>query len=177
MQKRLEIFHELVYYVFDSLLIPLIRSNFYVTGSNAHRNRLFFFRHDIWRKIIEPELSALKCRMFEEIGTKEAQKILDNRQLGFSHVRLLPKTSGVRPIMNLRRRTLRKGHKSLLGSSINTVLGPVYQMLTYEKVRQSIRRNALMLSMLNALDTLNAPMLIITCRKETQRHLGRRWIQ
>jgi len=29
---------------------------------------------------------------------------LEKRQLGFSHVRLLPKETGVRPIVNLRRK-------------------------------------------------------------------------
>lgn len=35
----------------------------------------------------------------------EAEEILRQRQLGFSFVRLLPKETGVRPIVNLRRRT------------------------------------------------------------------------
>ncbi|KAI8298309.1 Telomerase reverse transcriptase [Colletotrichum sp. SAR11_59] len=46
MKKRLEILHEFLYYVFDSILIPLLRSNFYITESSSHRYRLFFFRHD-----------------------------------------------------------------------------------------------------------------------------------
>jgi telomerase reverse transcriptase len=35
----------------------------------------------------------------------EAEEILRQRQLGFSFIRLLPKETGVRPIVNLRRRT------------------------------------------------------------------------
>ncbi|KAI8314565.1 Telomerase reverse transcriptase [Colletotrichum sp. SAR11_240] len=46
MKKRLEILHEFLYYVFDSILIPLLRSNFYITESSSHRYRLFLFRHD-----------------------------------------------------------------------------------------------------------------------------------
>ncbi len=72
--------------------------------------------------------------MFEEVKLENALKILDSRSLGFSQVRLLPKESGVRPIMNLRRRQVKKGSKNLLGSSINSVLAPVYNVLSYEKV-------------------------------------------
>lgn len=132
--KRSEIFYEFLYYVFDSLLIPLIRSNFYVTESSAHRYRLFFFRHDVWRSVTEPAMAALKNKMFEEIKLEEAVQILDSRRLGFSQVRLLPKGVTVRPIMNLRRRALVKGDRKILGPSINTILGPVSHMLKLEKV-------------------------------------------
>lgn len=132
--ERWEVFHEFMYYVFDSLLIPLIRANFLVTESNIHRYRLFFFRHDVWRSLTEPAITSLKLTMFDEVKLEKAQRILDSRALGFSQVRLLPKETGMRPIMNLRRRMLKKGHKTMLGSSINSVLAPVYSMLSFEKV-------------------------------------------
>ena len=72
--------------------------------------------------------------MFEEIKQNQVQKILESRTLGFSQLRLLPKQTGVRPIMNLRRRPVMKG-SNFLGSSINSVLAPVYNALTFEKVR------------------------------------------
>lgn len=134
MSKRLEIFHEFTYYLFDSLLIPLIRANFHVTESNVHRYRLFFFRHDVWREFSEPAMATLKAAMFEEVKTERARDILASRALGYSQVRLLPKAVGVRPIMNLRRRMLKTGSKTTLGWSINSTLAPVYNMLTYEKV-------------------------------------------
>ncbi len=133
LNKRIEIFHEFLYYVFDSILIPLIQSNFYVTESNMHRHHLFFFRHDVWRSLAEPAIASLKLKMFEEIKRHRAHKMLESRTLGFSHVRLLPKKSGVRPIMNLRRRIMKKG-SSVLGSSINSALAPVYTALAFEKV-------------------------------------------
>lgn len=133
-QKRLELCLEFIYYVFDSLLIPLIRTNFHVTESNVHRYKLFFFRHDVWRSLTEPVMATLKLTMFEEIQLERAQRILNSRRFGFSQIRLLPKESGVRPIMNLRRRTLKKGYKDVLGPSINSVLSAVHTMFTYEKV-------------------------------------------
>ncbi|KAG0650734.1 Telomerase reverse transcriptase [Hyphodiscus hymeniophilus] len=131
LNKRKEIFHEFLYYVFDSILIPVIRANFYVTESNIHRYRVFFFRHDVWHSLAEPAIASLKITMFGEIQREKAQNLLDSRTLGFSQVRLLPKQTGVRPIMNLRRRALKKG-TNVLGPSINSVLAPVYNALSFE---------------------------------------------
>lgn len=140
MQKRSEIFLEFLYYVFDSLLIPLIRSNFHVTESNTHRNRLFFFRHDIWRRLTEPSLASLKLAMFEEMKPTQAKHLLNARELGFSQVRLLPKKAGFRPIMNLRRRVSKiQNGRTVLGRSINSLMAPVFHMLDYEKGKQPDR--------------------------------------
>lgn len=133
-QKRKEIMLEFLYYVFDSLLIPLIRSNFHVTESNVHQSRLFYFRHDIWRALTEPAIADFKFSMYEEIKTVKAKKLLDARPLGFSQIRLLPKGNGVRPITNLRRRVTKlQNGKITLGRSINSVMAPVFNVLDYEK--------------------------------------------
>ncbi|KLJ10847.1 hypothetical protein EMPG_09861 [Blastomyces silverae] len=135
-RKRTEIYLEFVYYVFDSILIPLIRSNFYVTESGVHRNRLFYFRHDIWRRLAEPSIAQLKLSTFEEVKKETAEQILSRRNLSYSLLRLLPKSSGARPIVNLRRRPVRKcgwGGLSELGPSINSIMTPAFNILNYEK--------------------------------------------
>ncbi|KAJ4394591.1 Telomerase reverse transcriptase [Gnomoniopsis smithogilvyi] len=145
-RKRSEIFSEFVYYVFDSLLIPLIRSNFYVTESNVHRYRVYFFRQDVWRSVAEPAMAELKDTMFEEMKLDQALNVLDSRRLGYSQVRLLPKQSSVRPIMNLRRRMVTSKDKKVLGHSINTILSPVYNMLKFEKDTHAERLGSTMFS-------------------------------
>ncbi|EAQ93265.1 hypothetical protein CHGG_01500 [Chaetomium globosum CBS 148.51] len=134
-RKRTEIFYEFLYYLIDSFLIPLIRNNFYVTESNVDRYRLFFFRHDVWRYVAEPALAVLKTTMFEEVKMEDARQILQSRRLGYSHVRLLPKQTKMRPIMNLRRRPVSavlKLEKTLNPSRLGTSLfsvGDVYQRI------------------------------------------------
>ncbi|OAX77776.1 hypothetical protein ACJ72_07921, partial [Emergomyces africanus] len=138
-RKRTEIFLEFIYYIFDSILIPLIRSNFYVTESGVHRNRLFYFRHDIWRQLAEPSIAQLKLSTFEEVKKETAEQILSGRNLGYSFLRLLPKSSGARPIVNLRRRPVRRcgwGGLSELGPSINTLMTPAFNVLNYEKTQR-----------------------------------------
>ncbi len=134
--KRLEILHELVYYILDSLLIPIIRAHFYVTESSTHRHRLFYFRHDVWRKLSEPSLAVLRLSMYAAIKPSEARHKLQSRSLGYSHLRLLPKDQGARPITNLKRKQLKVGSgKRALGQSINTQLAPLFYILNYERIR------------------------------------------
>lgn len=104
---RRQLLAEFLYWLFDSFLVPLLRANFYITESGVHRNRLFYFRHDVWQGLSGPALERLKTDMFVGLGADEARQILDNRKLGFSQVRLLPKEQGIRPIMNLRKRGLK----------------------------------------------------------------------
>ena len=136
-EKRFEILHELLYYTFDSLLIPLIRSNFYVTESGFNRNKLFFFRHDVWRKLSEPSLAILRLKIYQPLKPKEIRNVFDSRTLGYSNVRLLPKAEGARPITNLKRRMLSLyGNRRVLGPSINAQLGPIFSALGYERQQQ-----------------------------------------
>jgi telomerase reverse transcriptase len=134
---RKQILSELLYYLFDSYLVPLIRSHFYVTESSVHPNQLFYFRHDVWKAMSEPALHSLKLDMFEECSTAEIQGAMAQRALGVSKVRLLPKEQGMRPIINLRRRIQRQQHGGLvLGRSINSILTPAFSILNYEKARR-----------------------------------------
>lgn len=133
-----ELFHELLYYIFDSLLIPLARNTFYVTESNSHRYQVFYFRHDVWRMVSERAMGAIKDGMLEELKVGDVQRSIDSRRLGFSQIRLLPKGTALRPIMNLRRRYPTKQNKKVLGPSINAVLTPIYNVLKLEKVSPGI---------------------------------------
>ena len=144
--KRWEIFNEFVYFVFASLLIPLLRSNFYVTESAVHRSRLFYFRHDVWRKIHEPSLAQLKLTMLEAAPRWAGQPNQPIRAkstvqtLGHSTIRLLPKLNGIRIIANLKKKALKtfKG-RTMLSKGINKQLEPVFDVLNYERSQQPIR--------------------------------------
>ncbi|KAI5202174.1 hypothetical protein E4T38_05761 [Aureobasidium subglaciale] len=135
-RKRKEILAELLYYLFDSFLIPLISSNFYVTESSTFRNRLLYFRHDVWQKLSEPALNKLKLSMFDEVGKGRMEKTLSDMSIGTGRVRLLPKESGLRPIINLKRRVqAKKNGRLVLGKSVNKILEPAFRVLNLEKVR------------------------------------------
>lgn len=134
--KRLEILREFVYYLFDSLLIPLIQSNFYVTETGSQRNRLFYFRHDVWRKMAEPSLAMIRSGVYQQLTSAEVRHLFNSRALGYSHIRLLPKDLGTRTITNLKRRMTKVVNgKRLLGPSINAQLAPVFSALSFERMQ------------------------------------------
>ncbi|KAK3677630.1 Telomerase reverse transcriptase [Recurvomyces mirabilis] len=135
--KRRELLCEFMYYMFDSFLIPLIRNTFHVTESGAHRNQLFYFRHDTWKAISAPALTCLKANMMEVCGPATIKGMLAQRSLGVSQIRLMPKEKGMRPIINLRRRVqrLQRG-EVVLGRSINSLLTPMFSALNFEKAQR-----------------------------------------
>jgi len=136
-RKREELLYELVYYVFDSLIVPLINSNFYVTESGIHRNKLLYFRHDVWDRLCQPCLASAKLSALVPVS---ASRVRGNRPglLGFSLVRLLPKETGTRSITNLRRRSIKViNGKRFLAQSINAKLTPVFNIFNYERERDT----------------------------------------
>lgn len=133
--KRSELLAELVYWILNSFLIPLIRCNFYVTESAVHKHRLFYFRHDTWRRMTAPAKETLKQYMLEPVDPAEASAVLEGRALGYTQLRFLPKRRGMRPIANLRRRVpLVRNGKKFLGKSINAHITPAFNVINYEKV-------------------------------------------
>ncbi len=49
--------HTLVLWLFNDVLVPLIRHSFYVTESSLHRSRVFYYRKQVWARL---EKMALK---------------------------------------------------------------------------------------------------------------------
>lgn len=135
-KKREELLHEFLYYIFDSLLMPLIATNFYVTESGVHRNKLLYFRHDIWMRLCRPHLESVKLGSLLPVSKTRLRELAGAGHTSYSVIRLLPKEKGIRTITNLKRRAiLTAGGKRTLDVSINTRLEPVFRVLQYEKKR------------------------------------------
>ena len=97
------------------------QTTFYITESSAFKNKVLYFRQDDWDVLCAPlveRLTSVTFSKLEEVTLHpifthstsisgfqcEAEEMLRQRKLGFSFVRLLPKDTGVRPIVNLRRK-------------------------------------------------------------------------
>ena len=102
--KRTELLAEFLYWLFDSFIIPLISRHFYATEASIQNSqKIFYFRHDIWQKLSEPFIAELQRTMLKKVPLGESQR---PRTLGHCGIRLLPKDTGFRPIMNLRKRAI-----------------------------------------------------------------------
>ncbi|KAF3916552.1 hypothetical protein ABW20_dc0102400 [Dactylellina cionopaga] len=159
MKQCSSLFGEFIYYLFDSLVIPLIRAHFYVTESTSDKNRTCYFRQDVWRKLTSTHINKMITTMFKDITSRGARAVMERRAAKFSTVRLLPKHTGVRFLSNLKRRPMEldpKTGRRVLAKSINQILKPNHVALSFEKSRQPQAVGAALFSVGEILKKLTA---------------------
>ncbi|GIL90290.1 hypothetical protein Vretifemale_17932, partial [Volvox reticuliferus] len=66
---------------------------------------VFYYRKPVWARLQGAALEDLKATRLQAISRSEAHRLLSSRQLGPARLRLVPKMSGMRPIVNLSRPT------------------------------------------------------------------------
>ena len=107
LRKRVSLFQHFLLWLINLIVIPLLKTNFYVTESSPFKNRTFYFRHETWIRLTSPLYLGLKNNMLQVVDgnviTKDTS-LWKKNVLGYSHIRFLPKDLGARPIMNLKRK-------------------------------------------------------------------------
>ena len=141
MAKRRQFLGEFLFWFIDGFVIDLVRTTFKVTEAAGSGSRSLFFRQDDWDTISRPLLDNLGTSMFEKVTQADIARVLSGRVLGHSSIRLLPKPTGVRPIINLGKRpvSVGPGGRTELGKAINTLLKPAFDVLTFEKVSAQMK--------------------------------------
>ncbi|KAF9147000.1 hypothetical protein BG015_011419, partial [Linnemannia schmuckeri] len=132
--KQHEILHEFLYWLFDGFLMPLLQATFYVTDSSYQRNKVFYYRHELWRIITQSAVNSIQGKMFIKMAPEEVSACNNV----YSKVRFLPKTNELRPIINLGRKTPRMVNGGFAGDykSTNDRLKTASLILAYERSRQ-----------------------------------------
>lgn len=100
-----DLLQDWLYWLFTQIIVPLLRNHFYITEAENHRQNVLYFRKPIWARIHMLSLNTLVGKYYKKLSLSSVAAVLQNRSLGFSRVRLLPKYNGVRPIANLSSRT------------------------------------------------------------------------
>ena len=98
-----------IHWLFSELVLPIVRSHFYVTDSEIHSNRVFFFRKALWARISSVALSTRLLPRVECLSQEQAAHLLRHRQerpFGAASLRLLPKRNGIRFIVNMSKQAL-----------------------------------------------------------------------
>ncbi|GAX27116.1 telomerase reverse transcriptase [Fistulifera solaris] len=90
-------------WVFNDFLLNLLRSVFFVTDSEFSGKKLLYYRKPVWSKFRSLSLQQLinRRRQFEYLNQQHLGELLLDRKMGVSRLRLLPKSTGVRPIAAL----------------------------------------------------------------------------
>lgn len=99
---RVNLLRDWISWLFSDLVISVVRAHFYVTESEPLRNRTLCFRKSVWaaaQRAAYKRLGEQLC--LKPIASEEAAATVRQRSLGYARVRLLPKLTGVRPIMDL----------------------------------------------------------------------------
>ncbi|KAL3925222.1 MAG: hypothetical protein SGILL_000558 [Bacillariaceae sp.] len=95
----------LLRWVFQGFIIPLLRTNFYVTDTEFSANQVQYYRKPVWSLFRSLSVGkVLGGGHFQHVSFTEALAMLKEHQMGISKLRLLPKATGVRPIAQLSRR-------------------------------------------------------------------------
>ncbi|KAL5543238.1 hypothetical protein UlMin_010948 [Ulmus minor] len=90
-----------IYWLFSSVVVPLLQANFYVTECEHGKQDVFYYKKSIWEKIKKRAITNLKDQSYSYLDNATARDIVSNRSFGFSKLRLLPKDNGVRLLANL----------------------------------------------------------------------------
>eukprot|EP00158_Paraphelidium_tribonemae_P008357 Partr_v1_DN28560_c0_g1_i7_m73019 putative Telomerase, reverse transcriptase len=98
---RIHIVNQLMFWLFNDFILPILKNSFYVTETQHHRQRIFYFRHDLWNKSTKAAAQKLRESTFEKVGQSELISLLQKRDFGCFRTRFLPKEHGLRAIINL----------------------------------------------------------------------------
>lgn len=90
-----------IFWLFSSLVVPLVQANFYVTESEHGKNDLFYYQKSVWEMLIKDATNCLKEQSYRSLNDVSVRQILRDRSFGFSRLRFRPKENGMRALANL----------------------------------------------------------------------------
>ncbi|XP_065897051.1 telomerase reverse transcriptase-like isoform X2 [Dysidea avara] len=137
--KQKQLFSEWLLWLMDELVVKLLKGYFYITESSNHRNKVFYYRKPVWKRIQQLALKDVTKTMLTRISQDEVKELVELKQtVGVAKLRLLPRVGGVRLIANMGSRlNLPFVQMTTTGKqehSINSKLQNVFHVLNYEKM-------------------------------------------
>lgn len=126
-RTRSHIFKCFIVWVWNSIVVQLLSTNFYCTESVPHKSKLFYYRRVVWSRIEKIAILRMKSpgSQLTLLTSDQVSDYLHPKRLtGIGILRFLPKSTGLRPILNLRFRD-----RKLALPAINTALRPLYAVL------------------------------------------------
>ena len=99
------IMKSIIYWIFDVLIIQVIRSHFYVTEKQGDHYKTFYYHKRDWDIVMKINQKKLEYQ-FKPINAKDAKEELITNDLAFGRLRLMPKSSTCRPIISYKKKTM-----------------------------------------------------------------------
>ncbi|POM77074.1 Hypothetical protein PHPALM_5599 [Phytophthora palmivora] len=126
--KRHQLVEDLLRWVISALVFPLLRNLFYITEAEGMANEIAYYQRPVWNVISTLALDDLEGGILQP-----SIECNEERQLATSRLRLLPKASGIRPLMNL---STAVDHTKV---AVNRTMEIVHRVLVFEMERQPKR--------------------------------------
>nr|TKW28415.1 hypothetical protein SEVIR_3G315403v2 [Setaria viridis]TKW28416.1 hypothetical protein SEVIR_3G315403v2 [Setaria viridis] len=99
-QKRQNLLHCWIGWMFSDIVIPLVQAYFYVTERESRRYEAFYYLNTVWRDLTSSALSSLNRQNFKILRGTSRKAI--RRSCFSSRVRFVPKAKDMRPLVNLK---------------------------------------------------------------------------
>jgi len=81
----------LIQWIFNSFVVPLLKACFYITETGVHKNKILYYRKPIWRLVRSIGLQPLLGRLYKTMRKREVMtKLSTNQCIGVHDIRLLP---------------------------------------------------------------------------------------
>nr|ACL80757.1 telomerase reverse transcriptase [Strongylocentrotus purpuratus] len=132
--KQRQLVTDFFHWLMIGYTVPLIMMCFYVTETSSSRNQLVFYRKPAWLL-----LEKIGIQYYVAHGIMKPMKENDVRKLvsagltlGFSRLRFVPKTKGLRPITRMGKSVIEEKK----GLSVRLLLRDLFDVLTYHKLNQ-----------------------------------------
>jgi len=95
-------------WLFGALVVPLLRAHFYCTENESCRQETFYYRKPVWSKMVDKAITDTFGAAFVPVPANVARETLESRNIGVARIRFLPKSGGLRFLMNMSKPTVAK---------------------------------------------------------------------
>nr|O00939.1 RecName: Full=Telomerase reverse transcriptase; AltName: Full=Telomerase catalytic subunit; AltName: Full=Telomerase subunit P123 [Euplotes aediculatus]AAC47515.1 telomerase subunit p123 [Euplotes aediculatus] len=110
--ENIYVLWKLLRWIFEDLVVSLIRCFFYVTEQQKSYSKTYYYRKNIWDVIMKMSIADLKKETLAEVQEKEVEEW--KKSLGFApgKLRLIPKKTTFRPIMTFNKKIVNSDRKT-----------------------------------------------------------------
>uniref|UniRef100_A0A8C2M0A0 Telomerase reverse transcriptase n=1 Tax=Cricetulus griseus TaxID=10029 RepID=A0A8C2M0A0_CRIGR len=129
-----------LFWLMDTYVVELLRSFFYVTETTFQKNRLFFYRKRVWKRLqnigIRQHLERVQLQELSQEEVRQHQEAWP--AMPICRLRFIPKPSGLRPIVNMSysmgARAFNKGKQA---QHFTQCLKTLFSVLNYERTKHT----------------------------------------
>ncbi|XP_021089916.1 telomerase reverse transcriptase isoform X1 [Mesocricetus auratus] len=128
-----------LFWLMDAYVVELLRSFFYVTETTFQKNRLFFYRKSMWRRLqsigVRHHLERVRLQELSQEEVRQRQEAWP--AMPICRLRFIPKPSGLRPIVNMSYMGTRAFDKGKQAQHFTQCLKTLFSVLNYELTKHT----------------------------------------